>query len=994
MRVADRGLPPHLREAGVTRREADVLEALAGRLPNREIAEQLFLSVRTVESHVSSLLAKLQAADRGELAMIARTAVVGPSTSGRMPLSLLELAERTPLIGRQQELGLLRQLWAEAAAGRPRVAFVFGEAGIGKSRLVAELAVAADRHGALVVMGHCDERPLAPYQTMVEIVSGLVEALPADELAAAADGIGPEVAGLVPALAPFASQASRLDAGPAAMARYRLFDQLGGILIAAARNTPLLLVIEDLQWADPTAVGFIRHLMRRADRTRLLLVGTMRGTQMDGPQLELAAELRRETASRLVLLHGLDVAEVSDLILTRRRAAETGLAEQLSGLADQLHAETGGNPLFVEELLDHLLAQPDPLSRAIRNPGVPATIRDLIVRRAASLGDFTREVLAIAAVLGRRFRADHVVRTARADREQVMAALDEARAAGILATASDRPGWMEFSHALVRETLEVELSSSRRQQLHRLVAQILEADDAVGYLPEVAHHLHAAGFPADYERAVTHATAAAEDATRRLAHELAADMYAKALDALALAPAADYHRQFDLLLRQAEAHQRAGSQDLAEHVASLGFALAQRLEDHVRMADAALVMAASAPTWPADPQLVDALEAALNEVPEDDLRRRALLLARLAQAEYYSAPAPKRASISDQAVALARKGGDDATLATVLSARRALLWNPNDAHERLSIAADIVAIARRLGDDELALQGYAWRIVDLFEVGDLDGVDRAFRAHGALAQRRGEPLHIRDGALWNYTRALLDGRFADAERHSRQALLLGQRVGDPHAEMFRSVQRLWLALEYRASRHEFADVIAETSLMAERYPHVPAWRAKLALLHARAGDRDAAQVLFSQLSVRHFAALPRDAVWIGGLYYLGEVAAFLGDRSAARTLYELLLPFAGRMVVIDRALVCLGSISRALGLLAGVLDDRPAASEHLRHALAVHDAMGARPLTARTRFELARLEREDPASVARATEQLALARASAVELGMSLLVAQMDGLGH
>ncbi len=993
MRVATRSLPPLLIRAGVTRREADVLEALALRLPNREIAERLVLSVRTVESHVSSLLAKLQAADRNELATIAQTVVVGPATSGRLPLSLLELTERGSLIGRRREMAQLRQLWTEAAAGRSRAALLLGEAGIGKSRLLAELALVADRQGGLVVVGNCDEEPLAPFQAVLEAVSAVVAAMSPDSLAEARRQVGPELASVVPLLAPVAKTSIGGTPAQKPLPRYRLFDQLADVVLVASRDTPLLLAFEDLQWASAPVLQFIRHLARRADRTRLLLIGTVRGTQMDDARRHLADELRRGAGARFFTLAGLGVAEVAELIADRAPAGPGDAAERYANLAEHLHAETAGNPFFVDELVEHLLSLPQGLSGAIRGAGVPATVRELILHRTNSLAAPTRELLAAAAVLGWRFRVDHLARAAQIGTDELTAALDEAQAAGLLSAVSERPGWMEFSHALVRETLEAELPAGQRQRLHRRVADILEADGPEGHLAELAHHLHAAALPEDHARIVAYAADAAQEASRRLAHELAADLYQKALDAMELAPTADDARRFQILLLQSHAHQRAGRQDAAMRSAAVAFALAQRLDDPVRLADAALAMAASAPTWPDDPQLVRALKTALAGISKQDLRRRALLMARLDQAEYYRSPGGQRDSFGGQAVELARAASDRATLAAVLSARHALLWGPTATEERLSIAAEIVTLAEGLGDDELALQGYAWLVIDRLEKGDVAAVDEAIRSHAALARRLGEPLHIRDTALWMFTRTVLDGSFEEAERQSRHALLLGQRVADAHAEMFRAIQRFWLMLERGGPRHELAEVMAETANLADRYPHVPAWRAKRALLSARAGDRDAASAFFAQLSARHFAALPRDAVWIGGLYYLAEVAAFLGDRPQAGVLYDLLLPYATRVVVIDRGLVCLGSVSRALGLLAQVLGNRAAADRHLRQALAMHAAMGARPLTARSRFEMGCLLRgtdDEP----RGLEQLALARATAAELGMEGLVAQIDGVAR
>jgi DNA-binding CsgD family transcriptional regulator len=993
MRNATRALPPRLREAGVTRREAEVLDQLADRRSNGDIATQLVISVRTVESHVSSLLSKLGATDRSELARIARSVAVGPVSSARLPLSLLELTERAPLVGRHDEMALLRERWSEAASGRRRAVLIMGEAGIGKSRLVAEVAVAADRDGAIVLVGHCDEEALVPYQPVVEAATALVETMPDHALAEVVRHSGVELLRLFPGLARFAAPDPVDDAATPEASRYRLFEGMAG-LVAAARDAPLVLALEDLHWADPLTLQLIKHLVRRADRSRLLVLGTIRGTRLDGDLLRTAEDLRREHGADLLALGGLGVPEVAALV-----AVGPGWASDLDPgdrqqLAEHLHRETEGNPFFVVEVLRQLADGPGGMRGVPAAVGVPRTVRDVIIRRVEGLDAATRHVLSVAAVVGRRFRADLLAKVAELTQDRILAALEEAQAAGIVDEASGRPGWLAFSHALVRETLVGELSAARRVRLHRQIGEMLEAEGAAGNVAELAHHFHAAATPTDHDRAVAYCVAAAEVATAQLAHERAADLLGMALEALGLAPTVDRARTFDLLLGRAAAYRRSGLHELATEAAMEAFALARDLDDPDRVADAAFAVGDVAPVWGSDPGLVDVLEDALARVGDHDLGRRARLLGRLAQAGYYSAPSDRRHELSKEALSVARAAGDDATVAAVLSALHVALWGPTGADERLSMAEEIVAAAERLGDAEMALQGHAWRVVDLLELGEVAAADHAIARHARLARELGQPLHIRDAALWAAMRALLEGRFDDSERESRRALSLGRRAQDPHAEMFWWSQRYWLVLERGTSARDVEDLVAVNLEFAHRYPHVPAWLAKVALLHARVGDLDAAAATFAQLGAPHATALPRDAVWLGGLCFLAEVAATLDDRDEAAALYEVLLPFAGRVIVIDRAVLCLGSVSRALGLLATVVGDREAAREHLRFALEKHEAMGARPLAARTRVEFVHLLRDDEAAAAEADELLRSAAAAATELGMAQLQSQIAGTAH
>ncbi len=988
MAPGTRTLPPRLREAGVTRRQAEILEAVADRLSNGEIATRLSISVRTVESHVSSLLAQLHAADRHELATIARTIVVGPKVSARLPLSLLELTERSPFVGRHAELARLRERWTEAASGRRRVVLLLGEAGIGKSRLIAETALVADRDGALVLLGHCDQEALVAYQPVVEAMTALTEAIPDAVVASAVRGGGAELARLLPGLARFVTRGASEDAWPPETARYRLYETVASLVISASHDTPVLMAFEDLHWADPTTLQLLTHLIRRVDRCRLLILGTIRGTRPDGALLGLLEDLRREHGADVVPLQGLDATEIEALLAAGPDGVTDLTQEERRRLAEHLHAETEGNPFFVRELLRYRPPANPWLGTTALSRAIPETVRDLIMRRVAGLAEVTRHVLSVAAIVGRRFRVDLVAQGGELSADRLLVALEEAQARGLVSEAVDHPGWLEFSHALVRETLERELSPERRRRLHRRIAELLEAEDVDAHVFELAHHFHASATPSDHDRAVRYAVAAAEQANSKLAFERSAELYGDALAALTMAAAVNQLRRFDLLLAQSVAYRRAGLQQPARKAAMDAVEVAEQLGDPERIADAALAVGDAAPVWSTDPQLVAVLETALAVIDEPDLPRRARLLARLAQAEYYSAPTGRRRDLTRQAMDLARAARDDATLASVLSARHVALWGPTDAEERLAIADEIVSLGQRLGDQELALQGHAWRLVDLLETGDVAAADLAISTHTRLARHLSQPLHLRDSALWSATRALLDGRFEDAARESHRALSLGRRAGDPHAEMFWWVQRYWLVLEQDASEANMRDLLDTYRKQAALYPHVPAWQAKIALLHARLGDHDAAATLSAQLGAERFAELPRDAVWVAGLYYLAEVAAFLGDDSQARPLYELLLPFATRVVVVDRALVCLGSVSRVLGLLAAVLADSTKAMEHLRVALERHEEMGARPLAARTHAELARLLHDT--STVEAVEHLAAARATAADLGMSRLLTQIS----
>lgn len=201
-------------------------------------------------------------------------------------------------------------------------------------------------------------------------------------------------------------------------------------------------------------------------------------------------------------------------------------------------------------------------------------------------------------------------------------------------------------------------------------------------------------------------------------------------------------------------------------------------------------------------------------------------------------------------------------------------------------------------------------------------------------------------------RAILDGRFETAASTIERARDLGEAAQDPAVEPMYWVQRFWLACERRVPA-ELDELVEPCERFARLYGHVPAWRAALAYLHACRGDQEAASEAYEPLAADGFAAIPRDFVWLNAFTYLAETCVYLDDKRRAALLHQSLLPYASRVVIIDRALGCKGSVARHVGLLAATMGNTAAASDHLDRALERHVVMGAGPLADRTRRELA-----------------------------------------
>jgi tetratricopeptide (TPR) repeat protein len=391
-----------------------------------------------------------------------------------------------------------------------------------------------------------------------------------------------------------------------------------------------------------------------------------------------------------------------------------------------------------------------------------------------------------------------------------------------------------------------------------------------------------------------------------------------------------------------------------------------------------------------DPARVSLLDEALTELPEDDSPLRARLLARLSLELYYAGEPELRLSLSEEAVAVARRIGDPRTLATSLDARHYALWRPENVEERLKVAAELRRVAEHTGDPELELQGAGWTIIDLMELGDIDGVDVQIAAASKLAEALHRPIWLWATSLFRGARAQLAGEFDQAERLAQETLAIGQR-GQAENALHYYAQAMF---NIRREQGRLAEVEGAVRGFIELYPAIPAWRAALALLLVELGRPDEARAEFERLAASGFADIPPDANWLIAITLLAEVCGALSDGPRAEELYRLLEPYAGRNVVVGRNATNNGSASRLLGLLATARREFDLAERHFQDAQAMHVRMGARPWQARTQVSYAEmlLERRRGDDVRRASEMLADAILAADALGMVVLAERARSL--
>ena len=844
------------------------------------------------------------------------------ATDPGLPLpDALARVDGGPLVGRDDHLAALRAAFERARAGAAAVVVLAGEAGSGKTRLLAELAAEVRDSGATVLAGRCTDDGVVPFAPFTEALRPYVAA----NSGTLPEWVTAELARLLPELGPGPGP----PGGDAMAARHRLFEAVAAAVGHAARSRPVLLVVEDLHWADEPTLQLLGHVVRSAGWAPLLVVASLRD---EGGGL--LGDLQRERAPERLVLRGLSEGEAAELA-----AAWLGSAPP-PGLAAAVHRRSGGNPLFVEELARHLAesypGRPADALVAAAGREVPHGVRAVIDRRVARLGEDAGEAVRLAAVAGEDFALADLT-AACGQRDALVAAhLDVAVGAGLIDEGA-RAGRYRFAHALIRHAVIAGMTATRRAVLHRQMGEALQAlpeDARERRMGELARHLLAARPLVDAATAAEAALGAARRATRGLAYEEAADLLERALagDLGARDPV-----RAEVLLALGDARLRSGDGPAAGGHFREAAEAGRTLGDAGLLARAALGNAGLAVSVrPVRPEVRALLEEALAAAP-DDAALRPRLLARLATELYYEPPVELRERLSAEALAAGRGAGGPALL-EALGARHVALWSPAHTEERLAIADELVARARAADDREAELQGINWRVADLFELGDREALLEAIADHERLAGELRLLSFAWYGPMWRATLALLWGRHHDARRLSEQGARIGRLANDDNAELLFGVQG-------RSIRMSGGDLPDEDDNAAigrniERSPARCAWRAARALWVTARGDLGPARRELEE-GVVELAAAPLDANWLYAAHCLGAVAARLGDEAAAAEVYPRLRPYGHRVVTVGRGCFCSGSASLALGLLAATLGDRLAAADHLEEAVLRNEALGA-----------------------------------------------------
>lgn len=893
-------------------------------------------------------------------------------------------AQGEPFVGRSQVLQLLEQELAAARRGRPRLVFLTGEPGIGKSRTALEFADAARRAGARVLVGRCIEGQGAPpHWPWTQIVRGALrqglvdrKTLPAATAGVLLQALPDIQAELVGREAP-AEPVSLSDD----QARFRLFDALGGLLRDVASERPLVLILDDLHWADQSSLHLLDFLVREAEPAPILLIGTYRDAELaqEPSRARVLASVARSPATHNIRLEGLAVADVARLF-----EAVSGQNVPIA-VAESVHQRTGGNPFFLTQIAQ--LWRPgdgDPSDLGKELP-LPQGVREAIGRHLDVLAESCRDLLCRASVIGREFELDVLARVSGVSVDAALESLENGLEARVVRPVGDSWTRFEFAHALIPETLYDAMTAARRLRLHARVARAIEdlREGDPNRVAEIAHHYAQAAPLGHAEGAIRYCIRAAEVATRQLAWEEAVVHYERALEVLQLG-APDETRQLELLLALGEAQARGGETVAARQTFQRAAGVARELGDARGLARAALGL-----DWDIVRQGIvgtDALRLALlgealGAVGPQESALRVRLMAALDEALYFEESTAQEPSLSREAVAMARRIDDPDALAFALNRRHLILRKPECLDERLTVSTELVQLARRRREPNLIFDAYGSQIHDALERGDLPLVDEALDTFERLAGEFELPRYLWYADLYRAMRELIAGRFAEAEPRIARAWATGARVQPDLARLWHVVQIQSL----RVDQGRASEFLPELREVAELYP-IEVMRHNVALVEGLTGFTGQARRILEELMGRGLTSLPRDITWILSMTAVSRMAEMLDDRGTAAVVYRELMPFVNQHVVVGTAIVYWGSVAAQLGRLATVLGRWEEAAEHFDVALDGEGRMGAVVQQASTQLAYARmlLARGDDAGRSEGRARLKEAAALSGEVGAFL----------
>jgi len=929
-------------------------------------------------------------------------------------------------VARTTELKRLQESLDLSLAGRGQLCFLTGEAGAGKSTLAMEFSRRAQAAHAevLVAVGNCNAQigigdPYLPFREILgqltgDVESKLTQGAISKENASrlqsflsvsgrAVVDLGPDLIDIFLPGAGLVARASALVTGdtgwrkkldrlreerigrpamdesprnnPQTGQQSQIFEQFTRLIIELAAQRPLIIVLDDLHWADESSTSLLFHLARRITDSRILVLGSYRPEDVAYGRGDRRHPLE-SVVNEIKRLYGdVQLALVEDDEAKGRRFIDALLDSRANRLGpafrEKLLRHTRGQALFTTELLNGMVNRGDLVEDAdgrliegstLDWEALPARIEGVIEARINRVSPELQEFLSVASVEGEVFTAQVAARVQGLGEREAIRSLDKelgqlhrlVQEVGVKRVGGQRLSQYRFRHSLLQRYLYNLISQSEREILHESVARLLEEahgeqDEEVA--GQLARHFELARIA---DKAATYFLVAANRAMRLFANEEAAELLQRGLNVLNDVADALEHAELVARLQLAlgRAQWKLGLAPESMATYQLAARTARTLQSAEFLAQAALGY--DDPrfrfNFPAEPA-VELLEEALQALGDENSRLRVRVICALVRAQGHRMQEVVRRSLVDHAVAMARGLADPLAIYAALVAKAQSSPQPGRLEERLDTRDEVIEWARRIGDAAPLLDAYMWRIDDLLALGDIERVDKDIDAMEAVASELGEPFYDYCLTTKRAMRALLEGRFEDAERHAQVGMDCSRQMEVSNAEgvfgmqMF-SIRRLQGRLQ------GLAPIISH--FVSER-PDASHWLPGLALVYSELGDEKAARAEFERLADRNFEAIPRDSLWQTCMSFLSDVCVFLGDTKRAASLYDLMLPYSAQTVVVGNSVACNGAASRHLGELATVMGQWDTAEQHFQHAIEFNTRLKALPWLACSRHQYARM---------------------------------------
>ena len=893
--------------------------------------------------------------------------------------------------GREQEISELTLALEHASDGHTGLIMLAGEAGIGKTRLLREFGARTGRIGVVSVWGRCQERDGSPpYWPWIGVLRTLVELQPTVDQLRHTLGTGASViAELIPEIR------QHLPEQPAAPAeadmssdRFRLFDAVSKFLTSCADTAPLILVLDDLQWADEPSLMMLEFIAREATDARVLVVGTYRTDELSRRRtfLNTLAELTRSGNCQRIGLRGLAPIDVESFI-----KAVSG-SHASAELIDTVSRRSEGNPLFMRELLRWLMTESSIDANSSEHESdvitrVPESIREVIGQHLDRLSDRCNATLSVAAVMGRYFTLDQVNAVIPGTRSRILEDLDEATAGGIIEEVSSPTVSFQFSHVLFRETIEQELSAAQRVQLHYEIGEALEAlydEDAEAHADELAYHFFEAQALVRTEKLVRYLLIAGESALSTYAWEEALTLFERGL-------AVKEHQATDddgaaLLFGLA----RAQTKTLERYRIHESVDTARRAFDYyVSAGDSP--RAISIAIYPFYSEIGDTktrmLAEALELVPPDSHSAGRILARYGAGLSRELGKFESAVTALNRALEIAQREDDSVLETAVLASLADTHWmmhlNPQECLKYSLRAIEIGSHSHTEPDHG----GNWWAVVGFIATGDFELAETHARNHSELIEKRGGRFAASQALHASETLAHLRGDWESAQDYSDRGLEVGQRDA-------RLISNR-IALEYERGRFSQGDHYLERLIETMRlsppgttldYSILPLAVGMDARITGRNRKFDIARAaadtaLSAQSDVAFYTQLARTG--------LALLAVVQGDEASAKEQYDILKPLGITLTPLN--LMC---GHRVLGLLAQTMGRMDDAIAHFEDSLAFCRKAGARPELAWTSHDYAGalLQRDEPADYSKASSLVKQALTISTALGMRPLSQRVKNL--